>query len=247
MTRQMTRQDILEAAAQIFSEKGYHAASMQDIARAVHLQKASLYHHVSGKQEILLALLDQGLDILIERLGEVLGQQLPPAEKLHLAIRTYLQLLVEYRDVAAVLLLEHRSLEPELHARHIPRRDRFEGLWRALIQMGVDEGVFDCSDPAMATRALMGVMNWMITWYRPDGPLEAVEEVRGLRSARGRQHGRGDQRLDIRGSRYEPEPHSRHPHGSSADYTGGSSDFFGLAFSSSGTLTARTTLMELMT
>ena len=54
----MTREEILEAAAQIFSQKGYHAASMQDIASLVNLQKASLYHHVSSKQEILLALLD---------------------------------------------------------------------------------------------------------------------------------------------------------------------------------------------
>ena len=55
----MTREDILEAAAQVFRQKGFHGASMQDIAEAVNLQKASLYHHVSSKQEILLALLDR--------------------------------------------------------------------------------------------------------------------------------------------------------------------------------------------
>ena len=74
----MTRDKILEAAAQIFSEKGFHAASMQDIAKSVNLQKASLYHHVSSKQEILLELLDQALDILIERIGEVASQPDPP-------------------------------------------------------------------------------------------------------------------------------------------------------------------------
>ena len=52
----MTREDILEAAAQVFRQKGFHGASMQDIAKAVNLQKPSLYHHVSSKQEILLAL-----------------------------------------------------------------------------------------------------------------------------------------------------------------------------------------------
>ena len=74
----MTREKILEAAAQIFSEKGYHAASMQDIAHAVNLQKASLYHHVSGKQEILFVLLDQALDILIERIGAVVDSTKSP-------------------------------------------------------------------------------------------------------------------------------------------------------------------------
>ena len=57
----MTRDDILDASAQIFSQKGFHATSMQDIAQAVNLQKASLYHHVSSKQEILLLLRCQEL------------------------------------------------------------------------------------------------------------------------------------------------------------------------------------------
>jgi TetR/AcrR family transcriptional regulator, cholesterol catabolism regulator len=70
----MTREEILEAAASIFGERGYHAASMQDIADAVHLQKASLYHHFSGKQEILLALLDFGLDLLIKEMEQVLSK-----------------------------------------------------------------------------------------------------------------------------------------------------------------------------
>ena len=171
----MTRRRILEAAAQIFSEKGYHAASMQDIARAVNLQKASLYHHVSGKQEILLELLDQALDILIERIGTVVSQPNPPDEKLQIAMQVYLQSLIDQRDLSAVLLFEHRSLDPELKTRHLPRRDRFEGLWRGVIQDGVAAGAFDCDDPAQAARALLGVMNWTLTWYRVDGPLRAQE------------------------------------------------------------------------
>ena len=121
----MTRDEILEAAAQIFREKGFHAASMQDIALAVNLQKASLYHHVSSKQEILLALLDRALDLLIEHIEQVISQPLSPDEKLRQAMRVYLEVMLENRDLAAVLLLEHRSLEPQYHARHTPRRDRF--------------------------------------------------------------------------------------------------------------------------
>lgn len=169
----MTRNDILEAAAQIFSQKGFHATSMQDIAQAVNLQKASLYHHVSSKQEILVAVLDQALDLLIERMQEVMALSLPPDQKLRQAMKVYLTAMLDHRDLAAVMLLEHRSLEPEYHARHIPRRDRFERLWRDLIQAGLDQEMFCCIDPGMASRALLGVMNWTITWYRPDGSLSA--------------------------------------------------------------------------
>ena len=171
----MTRDEILEAAAQIFREKGFHAASMQDIAVAVNLQKASLYHHVSSKQEILLELLDRALDLLIEHIEGVISQPLSPDEKLRQAMRVYLKVMLENRDLAAVLLLEHRSLEPQYQARHIPRRDRFERAWRDLIKEGHQQGIFSCSDPALASRFVLGVLSWSITWYRPDGPLSPTE------------------------------------------------------------------------
>jgi AcrR family transcriptional regulator len=167
----MTRDEILEAAAQIFSQKGFHAASMQDIAQAVNLRKASLYHHVNNKQEILVSILDQALDLLIERMTKVMEQPLSPDEKLRQAMISYLQAMLEHRDLASVLLLEHRSLEPDLHARHIPRRDRFERLWRDLIQEGLEQGQFSCVDIELTARALLGVMNWTITWYQPEGRL----------------------------------------------------------------------------
>ena len=171
----MAREKILEAAALIFSQKGYHATSMQDIADAVSLQKASLYHHFSSKQEILLALLDRGLDVLTSRLEDVLIRPLPPAEKLRQAMISYLCTIAEYQSLSAVLLLEHRSLEAELRARHVPRRDRFERLWRDLIEQGKEAGLYDCHDPSLAGRAILGVLNWSITWYRADGPNTAEE------------------------------------------------------------------------
>ncbi len=167
----MTRDDILDAAAHIFSQKGFHAASMQDIAEAVNLQKGSLYYHVSSKQDILLALLDKALDLLIERIGSVVKMPLSPEQKLRLSMITYLQTLLERKDLAAILLLEHRSLDPERRARHIPRRDRLEKLWKDLIQEGIDNHVFNCDDPGFVTRSILGMLNWTITWYRSDGML----------------------------------------------------------------------------
>ena len=172
----MTRNEILEAAAQIFGQKGYHATSMNDIANAVNLQKASLYHHVRSKQEILLSLLNEALDLLFNQIHSVLEKPIPIDEKLCLAIRTYLITLTDQRDLAAVLLLEYRSLDGELLLRHLPRRDRFENLWRDLLLNGVEEGVFLIKDIHMATRALLGLMNWVVTWYREDGAL-SIDEI----------------------------------------------------------------------
>ncbi len=172
----MTRDQILDAAAEIFREKGYHAASMQDIAGAVNLQKASLYHHVSSKQEILLALLDQALELLTGRIQAISGNELPPDEKLRQMMRAYLKALTDHFDLATVLLMEHRSLKPELHARHVPNRDRFEALWREVVEEGIQTGVFCCAEPALTARNLLGAMNWTITWYHPSGE-QSIEEI----------------------------------------------------------------------
>jgi AcrR family transcriptional regulator len=167
----MTRDEILAAAAQIFGKKGFHATSMQDIAEAVNLQKASLYYHVSSKQEILVDILDRALDLFITNMQAVMASPLPPDEMLRQAMQIYMVTILQKRDLASVLLLEHRSLEPELHTRHIPRRDRFESLWRDLILHGLEAGCYYAVDPAMTARALLGVMNWVITWYSPQGKL----------------------------------------------------------------------------
>ena len=171
----MIRDEILLAAAQIFRQKGYHAASMNAIAQTVNLQKGSLYYHVSSKQELLLDLLDLAIDLLIVRLSEVKARPLPPPEKLILACETYLKILAENADLAAVLLFEHRSLEPSLQETHFPRRDTFEQIWKDILQEGITSGEFDCPDPSLAAKFLLGVLNWTLTWYRPEGGLDPGE------------------------------------------------------------------------
>ena len=167
----MTRDDILEAAAQVFRQKGFHGASMADIAEAVNLQKASLYHHVTSKQEILFEILDRALVLLLERISPLARQDLPADERLRQMICEYLQILAENTDLSAVLLFEHRSLEGRQHARHLPNRDKFEALWREVLEDGVRTRHFVCEDVAVAARAILGIMNWTITWYRPNGAL----------------------------------------------------------------------------
>jgi TetR/AcrR family transcriptional regulator, cholesterol catabolism regulator len=171
----LTRDEILVAAAGIIGEKGFDATSMQDIANAVNLQKASLYHHFSSKQEILLALLDHALYLLTDRLEDVRSSSISPKEKLRQAMVAYLQVIASQQNLASVLLLEYRALEPDLREQHVLRRDRFEHLWRDLIDEGMDAGMFYCEDSSLAGRAILGVLNWAVTWYRRDGPSSAEE------------------------------------------------------------------------
>jgi AcrR family transcriptional regulator len=171
----MSRDSILKAAAEIFQEKGYHAASMQDIAEAVALKKGSLYHHVSSKQEILLALLDEALDLIVRRLQPIQLKNISPSNKLRQAMKAYLKFLADQRSLSSVLLLEHRSLKPEYKDLHIPQRDRVEQIWHEFISEGISKGEFHSTQPSITTKAILGVLNWTVTWYREDGPLSADE------------------------------------------------------------------------
>lgn len=171
----MSRETILRAAATIFQEKGYHAASMQDIAEAVDLQKGSLYHHVNSKQDILLALLDEALGLIVERLESAVTPDLSPSQKLRQAMDAYLGFLTENRSLSSVLLLEYRSLEPEYKDLHIPRRDHVERIWQEILEEGISSGEFKVQHSGLASKALLGVLNWAITWYREDGPLSTSQ------------------------------------------------------------------------
>jgi len=169
----MSKENILQAAALIFQEKGYHATSMQDIADAVELKKGSLYHYVDSKQDILFALLNEALELILKRLEFVAAQEISPEQKIQQATRTYFSFLAENPSLSSVLLLEYRSLEEKYQKLHIPRRDQVDQIWREIVAEGTSQGIFSAPGPGLVSKALLGVLNWTITWYREDGPLSA--------------------------------------------------------------------------
>jgi hypothetical protein len=105
----------------------------------------------------------------------IVNSDLPASGKLRQAIHTYLNNLTGDVDLAAVLLLEHRNLDQALKVRHIGKRDEFEALWRQIIQEGVESGVFATVDIPITTFAILGVLNWTITWYQETGRYSADE------------------------------------------------------------------------
>ncbi len=171
----MHRSDIIQAATLLFSQKGYYGTSMKDIARAVHLREASLYHHVTSKQEILLNVLDQELDSISSDVYAVADSALSPEEKLRSAMQVYIGRLSQDINLSTLLLLGYRNLEPRLRAQHIEHRDRFEQVWRHIIREGIKKGIFREVDVSMATFAILGIQNWMVAWYREDGPMKTLE------------------------------------------------------------------------
>jgi len=174
----VSRQDILDAAAHVFHERGYHGATMQDISAAVGLTAGSLYHHFSGgKEAILMAVLEAGLAQVTAELQALAGSPLPPDEKLRRAICVHIISVTEHVTVAALMVFEMRTALslPEAPARFLAGRDAFEGLYRQMIADGITAGLFRPVDVGVFTRALLGAANWVGVWYRPEGRLKGVD------------------------------------------------------------------------
>ena len=189
----MTKAEIVDAAVVLFSERGYEATNMRDIALRVGIKAASLYSHIENKQEILYIIIDSASDRfveIVERHAESTGSA---EERLRSIVRDHIRLMVEQLDVATIFLHEWRSLNPAQHAGVIAKRHLYEEAVTRVIAGGVEDGSFETSDCKLATTMLLSILNWTYTWYRSDGPKgpDEISEfiadfaIRGLRSPSG--------------------------------------------------------------
>jgi AcrR family transcriptional regulator len=175
-TSPRVRPDIIAAATRVFSERGYHAASMSEIASAVGIRKASLYHHVGKKEDLLFAIHEQLIDELIEDTMAVISTSQDPGRKLAGVMRVALGFIARHRDGVTVFLHERGAVSGERWNELVAKRDFYEQLVQRVIAEGAASGAFVAVDPAIAAKAVLGMTNWGYTWFQPDGPM-SVEEV----------------------------------------------------------------------
>jgi TetR/AcrR family transcriptional regulator, cholesterol catabolism regulator len=171
----VSRDEIIEAAIRLFNINGYHATSMQDIAKAVCIKKPSLYHHFDSKEAILLSILDTGMEWLITEVDAIVESEMDCVAKLRAAVHAHATMIARNPEGAAVFLREDRGLGDGYLSQYVSRRDHFERVIRNIVKQGINEGVFRQTDTTISVNALLGTVNWMTRWYRPDGRLSPVE------------------------------------------------------------------------
>lgn len=167
---ELTRRDeLLVSAARLFREKGYHATSMEDIARTLGILRGSLYHHIRSKEDLLIEIMTRGIGYLLELVRPVVASTQPADEKLSALIRAHVLAITSQPDVLTVFLHEFKSVSPERLPEVLALRDEYEHLVRGVIAQGIDEGVFRPVDVPLTTFGLLGMVNWLYQWYRPGG------------------------------------------------------------------------------
>ena len=177
MEQRKTRQrriEILKSAAAAFRRRGYHGASMGEIAQALHMTKGSLYYYFKNKEEILFFCHDYSLDILLGMLERVEATGGSPPQKLRGLVEAFVHhILDDLRGTA--MTLDFQALSAPLLRRVIAKRDRFDRGIRRLLQEGMDAGAIAPGDPKLLTFAILGAVNWIPRWFDPSGPATSEE------------------------------------------------------------------------
>jgi AcrR family transcriptional regulator len=183
MTRETaidSRQDILRTAARLFQQQGYDATSMNDVAAALKLSKGGLYHHFQSKDEILFNLMNHALDITQERVVDAVQGIADPEERLRMLIRRHIEVVMSVRDrEITVMLHENHPLPPAMRRRINARKKDYVHYVENLIEevQRARQAKRNVSARASAF-ALLGMINWIYQWYRPEGSLQEESLVR---------------------------------------------------------------------
>lgn len=168
------RIEILKSAAAAFRRRGYHGASVDEIASALEMTKGNLYYYFRNKEEILFACHDYSLDVLLALMAEVQADATPPDEKLRKLVLAFIHIILDELRATA-LTMDLQALSPPLLKRVVAKRDRFDQGIREIIQQGIDRGLFRPGDPKMIEFAIMGAINWMTKWFDPTGPMTSEQ------------------------------------------------------------------------
>lgn len=169
---------IRAAAETLFARHGYAAVSMRQIAGAVGLQAGALYNYTPDKQSLLVDLMQRHMEALLSAWGqEARGETAMSA--LEAFARFHIRFNLARRDAVFIAYNELRSLEPEGFAQIEALRNAYEGELAGVLIEGRAAGLFQLEDPRVTTRAVIALLNGVLTWYRDDGRL-SLEEVEDL-------------------------------------------------------------------
>ena len=179
-----SRQEILRTAARLFQQRGYDATSMNDVAAALKLSKGGLYHHFQSKDEILFEIMNHAMEITQERVLSPVRSIADPEERLRALIRLHIEVVLSPRDrEITVMLHENHPLPPALRKRINSRKKDYIHFLENLMAEVQNQAHRDQAQPShhakgkvsprAAAFALLGMINWIYQWYKPEGELQA--------------------------------------------------------------------------
>jgi AcrR family transcriptional regulator len=175
MTR-LTRNDIVAGAGRRFATHGYHGTSMRDLGDDLGILGSSLYSHVGGKQELLVAVVERGAAFFEQAAADALATDADPQERIRGLVSGHIGVLLDHRPEARTYLTEVDFLDDKARRRVNEIRDRYEEAFRSTIADGITHGVFrpDCN-PRLSAIYVLSILNALDRWYDEGGLLTRDE------------------------------------------------------------------------
>lgn len=171
-----TLERLVNEAASLFRKKGYSTTTTRELAAAVGIQNASLYHHVRSKEDLLYAICCESLKHIQDSVQTAVAAARTPGSRPRALVIAHLTTALSDQDKHATMLTELRHLSPERRAEVIGLRDNYEAFIASIFDTCQQEGVIrsDISSRTL-TLALLNLLNWTIFWFKSDGPLSSAD------------------------------------------------------------------------
>ncbi|HME92483.1 MAG TPA: TetR/AcrR family transcriptional regulator [Myxococcaceae bacterium] len=175
------RKKILETAAKVICEKGYEGTSIQDIAEAAGLTKAGLYHHIRSKEDLLLEIMNYGMDVFEEQVLNQVMAIADPLERLKRCMEKNILLVTHgWSKEVIIILHEHATLHGHARAQINARKKRYVRFLETSFAEAIRSQQIREVHPKVAAFAFLGTVLWIYKWFRPDGPVSEAELVREM-------------------------------------------------------------------
>lgn len=170
--------EVIEAAARVFSRRGFDSATIQDIADELGMLKGSLYYYITSKDDLLFEVIEQPHRQAMELVHRCRDMEGTVRDRLAALIRGHVEMLTANHIRWRVFLNDFGSLS-ELHQETLREERRsFEQFLLELLEKGRADGSFRQDlNPSLTARALLGMVNWTAQWYRPETGHDSVDDI----------------------------------------------------------------------
>jgi AcrR family transcriptional regulator len=178
LDRTLRKQRVIDTATNVFHEKGFGAATLDDVARELGLTKSALYHYVSSKEELLSVIYIRALESFFARAYEIGASELAPPEKMRALIRHHIKhIIVENLPMFAVFFSEENQL-PEADFQKIRTEKRkYTRIVEEILEAGVAQGCFRRSDAKLQAFGIIGMCNWLYKWFKSRDGAKGPDDI----------------------------------------------------------------------
>jgi AcrR family transcriptional regulator len=175
------RRELIDAAARLFAERGYHGTSIEDLLEATGLTRGGLYHYIDSKQDLLFAIHEQLMEPLLEQARAIAGSGEPPEAQLRRLVGAWMAHVEGHRHHMVVFDRERRSVRADpRYADAVAAREEFERILDGILRAGQASGAFEIPDRPVALLAFLGMVNYAPQWFDPAGRLGPDEIAEGF-------------------------------------------------------------------